>query len=498
MNLDSLSSTSSATTSTSSYTSNASLASSILAQLVQQNTHAVSLDHLMPSSPTLQTAQLRKPAKYYYGYKQDKKVVYYKHLFPITKKQNKWLIKGQLTATFSTPPSNIQIAEVLKQNLKVYERESGQEAEVLKKIEDVFYYADYTPVTVDINKHTSDEQGHHFKFTLSLIFGSASAKKAKKVFWTVKLKDLILAQDVIVEHNADMRDKKMDAACNPKTKGPYFQKWEKDVCWYDDYLKKFEEPELDETNHPQTQLTLNSIDDSSSTTPSHSSRKHSRRIEEEGESDDDESWTPPHTSFSSPSSSPRAKRLRHAATAVEPAESTSAPSSRETISQIQTIQDLVPTILENLVEHGKQVEQLKQQLQCSEKEKEKLVLEVTAVKGLLAVCTPLPSRVELQADLDKMTTQHRELQQAHREQATQLEEAKRKLQELEKIKSAFDQLKEDHESLNRRLARKQQALDDVTKKRDTAEISLKRVEDWWKQALNGSQSSFNHHPRSRA
>ncbi len=530
MNLHSLSPTNSPTTSSSRDTLSTSLTS--LPSSVQQDTYTVALDHLasLASStektlPELQTVELREPIKYSYGYKgANKKVEPFYHLFPITKKQNKLQIDGSLTATFSTRPTRTQIAEIFKQNFNVYERESGQKKEVLKKIEEVFYYSTYRAFNVDINNCFSDDKGYHFNFTLSLIFGSGSAKKAQKVFWTLKLQDLVLAQDVLVEHDADMRDKKMDAKRNPKTNGPYFEEWEQDVCWYDDYLKKFEEPEPDETDLSQTSSTSNSIDASSSTTSSRSSRKRPRLIEEDDKSDeelnnesDDDSWTPPSSSFS-----PSTKRSRRSEnhTAVPAEEPVLVPSVSEAIDKAQMIQELISPILKSFEEQDKQrkqlqkeiqtfkskfeqsqkqVEDLQQEKETLQAEKQVLALEVAAAQGLLAVCTPLSRQEELQAQLDKVTTQHRE-------QATELEEAKRKLQEFEKIKSAFDKLKndydhlnkkykdleEDNTGLNRRLTRKQQDLNDAVQRRREAEINLRNFENWWKQGPNGSTSSTDH------
>lgn len=153
--------------------------------------------------------------------------------FPIFRVQNNCFLQGSLTAQIQQPhprPTCESLAQAIRNNITVYGRQAFHELESkCKPISKTFYHATKDPIQVQVTDLSQDEEGKcHFDFQVTLVFGSETVSKASQVFWTLKLQDVILSEDVLIEKDAKDRNKKIEGTHK-------FEAWEKEACWYREY-----------------------------------------------------------------------------------------------------------------------------------------------------------------------------------------------------------------------------------------------------------------------
>ncbi len=196
------------------------------------------------SSLDLQNVQLKGKVCYFYETRSGGSTKEFKIPFPIFTVKNNSVLQGSLTAQIkqSNPLSQLtctRVAQAIKDNIKVYGRQANDSLSIRQKIDSVFYHTTKEPIHVHVSDLSQDKDGnYHFDFQVTLVFGPNAVSKESEIFWTLKLKNTILSEDMLIESDASNRNGKIDRV-QP------FHAWEKKVCWYKEYKEFTITPECD-------------------------------------------------------------------------------------------------------------------------------------------------------------------------------------------------------------------------------------------------------------
>lgn len=455
----------------------------------------------LPELPQLQDVQLKGKVSYFYEKRINNKNKFLQTPFPIFKSQNFCFFRGALRAQFDKRPDRQTIEQIIKQNLKVYKRLSGQPLqEKPTKIDKVFHHTEKEALIVTVHSLQSREVDYHFNFELKVVFGSntvsetSTANKTSEVFWTIKLMNQVIATDVLIQKNAEKRDCKIEKQL--KEDGtPYFKKGEKDVAWYEEYLailknKEPEEGEIIESDDEDSSEDWTSdhiqngeseedsylviADSPTGNSPPRPQRKRRLRVSDDQDSDHD------------PISKTN-KRPTLASTTTHAAEHPLATAQ----SCAEQIQSLMPSIMRSLQQQSEatgqketQIVKLKQQVKDQQAilnqraeeaeavttiltelqtEQQRLIAEVTALKAQ-------PSTKELQAQLKEANNARAGTDACYQNAKSQIQELEEKLEEVKKTgeiyRAQLDKALKQQEETRVLLQQAQQTTKDLKESRE--------------------------------
>ncbi len=454
----------------------------------------------------LQNVRLKEKVQYLYHRRINYKNELYESPFPIFKSQNHCLFRGSLVAQFDRRPKVADVEEAIKQALKVYKRVPGQPLkEKPSKIEKVFHHTEKEALMVTVQRLQSNQNNYHCTFTLKVVFGSNTASKISKVFWTVKLKDQVIAEDILIEQDTAKRDLKIDRKLK-KGGTPFFEEWEQNVCWYKEYAATLKSQKFKEKKDIEEELEegeINELEDEDSSddwspTPS-------QNIENPIDEDDDDeefhlaiaeslAYNPPETR--------RKRRLsvgHDESSAVvsaheankRPARESSVTSSTEhplatAQSCAEQIQTLMPSIMRSLQlqseaatqketriaeleqevknkqtlldQQTQEIETAKAQLTESQTEKQRLETEIAALKAQ-------PNLQDLQTQLREATNARVGLDICYKNAQSQLKKRDGELESAKKANASYktqlDQALKSQEETRVLLQQAQQTIKDL-------------------------------------